>query len=862
MKKQLLTLALLAVAGTAGAQQLPNVGFEGGGKSSNGSTLQTSSGKLDANAGIFKTTCVAQTEDKSQGMRQRPGFEPIGWNGSNVNQFVVMEGSSPALVTEMQSEGRGHYVKLTNSYVGTNSIGATAPAYITLGTPWVHACSDTNHQDGGTYGGEDFKFRPDAIKGIYKRTNVSGKSENAHIIVYFWTGTFTSNIGKKSPGVISKEDVDRAIMGKPNAGTITGTGKLIASADYSFATTTNDDWQEIEVPIEWVDKTTVPAKMNVIISSADYWNRENIVSVSSDKENGSILEVDDVQFVYYHALSSISYNGTNISGFDENTTTYDLSSYDYDENKFAYVVKGVGASAVRNYNKETGVLTVTVNGNNVSADPTSKTIYTFQFKKAPTCTGKLTSLTVNGENVELSDDKQFYVVTGEHSANSISYVAEDGAYATVEETYDEVNHYSLISVTAPGIEDPTYYFVKFAKAGDQYLSNLFIGMGGMLDNLQQNVEIAKGDKENTIDLQLRNFTFKGTNMGDIFVYGIPYNPVDGSAKLHKELGVEDQFMIFGDAGASLYIPKLVLDGDLTNGKLNAVLNISWDQMSGQGGEDSYVPILVNVYSPSATSVDLSDANFKGAGAKITKILSSFNSTPIVYLPEGETVSAVSNVVVGTAASNLSLADGNDWGVTKDFTAAAVSYDRVFKTEADYVQSFVLPFGFTVPTGTTVAELSSVNGDNLVFKPVAETVANKPYLVVTTDGEFINNLTNVQVKATTGADLTTTVDGVSHIGSYTAQNVANVYGYANGKFVKANTGSVKPFRTYIKVTGAQAAPMAFGVNIEGTVTGINNATAAATAKEAIYNLQGVRVSGDLKHLTKGVYIVNGQKVVVK
>ena len=384
----------------------------------------------------------------------------------------------------------------------------------------------------------------------------------------------------------------------------------------------------------------------------------------------------------------------------------------------------------------------------------------------------------------------------------------------------------------------------------------------MLDNLQQNVEIAKGDKENTIDLQLRNFTFKGTNMGDIFVYGIPYNPVDGSAKLHKELGVEDQFMIFGDAGASLYIPKLVLDGDLTNGKLNAVLNISWDQKYGQGGEDSYVPILVNVYSPSATSVDLSDANFKGAGAKITKILSSFNSTPIVYLPEGETVSAVSNVVVGTAASNLSLADGNDWGVTKDFTAAAVSYDREFNTDANYVQSFVLPFGFTVPEGTTVAELSSVNGDNLVFKPVNETVANKPYLVVTTDGDFINKLTDVQVKATTGADLTTTVDGVSHIGSYTAQNVANVYGYTNGKFVKANTGSVKPFRTYVKVNGAQAAPMAFGVNIEGTVTDINNATAAATAKEAIYNLQGVRVSGDLKHLTKGVYIVNGQKVVVK
>ncbi len=234
---------------------------------------------------------------------------------------------------------------------------------------------------------------------------------------------------------------------------------------------------------------------------------------------------------------------------------------------------------------------------------------------------------------------------------------------------------------------------------------------------------------------------------------------------------------------------------------------------------------------------------------------------IFYLADGTTITG-NNIVSNKNASALVLTDNNAFNIPTDFTAAAVSYDRAFNTEDNYVQSFVLPFGFTVPTGTTVAELSSVNGDNLVFKPVAETVANKPYLVVTSDGEFISKLKNVQVKATTGADLTTTVKGVSHIGSYTAQNVADVYGYANGKFVKANTGSVKPFRTYVKVAGAQAAPMAFGVNIEGTVTGINNATTAATAKEAIYNLQGVRVSGDLKHLTKGVYIVNGQKVVVK
>lgn len=334
---------------------------------------------------------------------------------------------------------------------------------------------------------------------------------------------------------------------------------------------------------------------------------------------------------------------------------------------------------------------------------------------------------------------------------------------------------------------------------------------------------------------------------------MPYTEKNGVVDLYKEQTIT----IFGDASKDMGLIDLpvVLTGTLKDGKLTAKIDIIWGEY----------PITVDLVPLDATSLDLSSNAVYLEGTPLADMKADMtNSNLAIFLPEGtEGVDAnEKNVVVGTAASNLSLTDGNDWGVTKDFTAAAVSYDRVFKTEDNYVQSFVLPFGFTVPTGTTVAELSSVNGDNLVFKPVATTEANKPYLVVTKDADFINKLTNVQVKATTGADLTTTVDGVSHIGSYTAQNVEGVYGYANGKFVKANSGSVKPFRTYVKVVGAQAAPMAFGVNIEGTVTGINNATTAATAKEAIYNLQGVRVSGDLKHLTKGVYIVNGQKVVVK
>lgn len=738
------------------------------------------------------------------------------------------------------------------------------PGYFTLGKTWSTSVY-TSDKDGGTFGGISFKYKPDALKFYYKRS-CSGSNVRSSVIAYLWNGQTTQenvpgNITTGlSPTKTTMIDRDVNLLSKPfekGDKKFTNTSKIIAKIE-AYTTETPSYWTEWIIPFDYTKENVdeVPEKFNVIFAASDYFNSTNVTK-------GVTLCIDDVSLVYYKHLKSLTIDGTTPSTFvgddtQNNTNEVNIDALDkyYTEGLISATPAGAGAKVDETYNPNTHVCTLKV----TAGDGEVKN-YNIQF--GVPCTGKLSSLTVNGTAVELEDGKYYYVVTGDHTDSSVSYVKEDGNKATAAESYDADKHISTIKVTAPGAEDHTYY-VKFAKTGDKYMSNLFVGMGSLLAHPQQNVEIAKGDAANTIDLQLRDFKLSANDdpLGDIFVYGIPYNPVNGSATLHKELTKDDDFRIFGDAGSTFVLPRLVLDGDLTNGKLNVALTIAWD-MEGAGNEGGYVPILVKVYSPSATSVDLSDANFANAGAKASEILSSFEGSPIVYLPEGEDVDAnEKNVVVGTTASNLSLADGNDWGVTKDFTAAAVNYDRAFKTGTDYVQSFVLPFGFTVPTGTTVAELSSVNGDNLVFKPVTETVANKPYLVVTTDADFINKLTNVQVKATTGADLTTTVDGVSHIGSYTAQNVANVYGYANGKFVKANTGSVKPFRTYVKVAGDQAAPMAFGVNIEGTVTGINNATTAATAKEAIYNLQGVRVSGDLKHLTKGVYIVNGQKVVVK
>lgn len=723
------------------------------------------------------------------------------------------------------------------------------PGYMTLGTSWSTSNNTGGETDGGTFGGISFVNKPDALRFYYKRSH-TGTNTRSSVIAYLWNGKTSqekvpSDLGAQTKVTMVDRDVN--VLEKTSyaqGGNVTNNAKLIAKIEY-YTTETPAEWTECIIPFEYVKKNAAetPAKFNIIFAASDYFNSTNVT-------DGVTMYIDDVDLVYYHTLKSATYDGQAIENFAENTLSYDLSSQVYDEKKFAYTVKGIGAEVVKNYDEATGLLTVTVNGNNISDDATSKTVYTFQFKKV-NYTGVLSALSVNGKDIETFAEGRFhYTVVGDYTEGCVKATAK-GADDAVATNYDPATRIYSINVT--GGSKVNNYYVKFAKTTTDYKGKMSIAMGGSLLSAATSTVGITTPVDGKADFQLLGFSLGGSPIGDIFVTDVPYAEENGVVNLYKEQTIT----IFGDASEEMKLIDLpvVLTGTLKDGKLTANIGITWMGMA----------ITVDLVPLDATSLDLSSnvvsfVNTPLAGMKADMT----NSNLTIFLPEGtKGVDAnEKNVVVGTAANSLSLTDGNDWGVTKDFTAAAVSYDREFNTEDNYVQSFVLPFGFTVPTGTTVAELSSVNGDNLVFKPVAETVANKPYLVVTNDGEFINKLTNVEVKTTTGADLTTTVNGVSHIGSYTAQNVANVYGYTNGKFVKATNGSVKPFRTYVKVADAQAAPMAFGVNIEGTVTGINNATAAATAKEAIYNLQGVRVSGDLKHLTKGVYIVNGQKVVVK
>ena len=369
MKRMLGILSLAAACLPVCAQYLPNNTFADW-KTACGSTYQTS--KSTKNGG-------------PHGNIQRPGEEPSDWNGSNVKQMVYVPiigaqtGKSGDLVTKGDATDNGTIVKLTNTFVGVGKIGATAPAFINFGTPWVYAVSEVKKCDGGVYGGMELSsasatthYQPDAIKGEFKRA--ASTTENAHIISYFWQGTYNSKV--TATGTVSFNDVDRTVFNDVRTGSAAGT--LIAKCDHTFTSTANGDWETIEVPINYLATPTTgkALKINVIVSSADYWTRNKI------KKN-SLLEVKWVNFVYWHALSDLKWNGTTLSGFNENTTSYSVNEF-YDASKVSYTVKGRMATATKSYNAATGKLTITVN-NSVSGS----TSYTIQFLTEKTYTGTL-----------------------------------------------------------------------------------------------------------------------------------------------------------------------------------------------------------------------------------------------------------------------------------------------------------------------------------------------------------------------------------------------------------------------------------------------------------------------------------------
>lgn len=354
MKKlysMLLSAVVIASSSIVSAQQLPNVGFE-----------------------EWKTKCGStEAFGYSTGMRQRPGIEPADWNGSSVNQKVIITKEEELIFREQTYFASGaSSAVMKNIKVGAAGISSVAPGFLTFGTPWVYAVATLSKCDGGTYGGVAFSYKPDAITGKYMR--IDSNDENSYIIAYLWNGTFTSKVGEKGKPTVDRDNEIRGIFGKADA---TGDGKLVAKCDYGFKLSRPADlkvpeaWTEITVPLEYVEGAGEPTMMNVIISGGNYWDRGSL------KEKTTLL-ADDVKFVYYSRLKELKVNGVAVSGFSSDVYEYNMPGDLPTEDQVEAIVMGQSATKSVIFDKEKITLTITVT--NVDADFDGKTSHTYVFK--------------------------------------------------------------------------------------------------------------------------------------------------------------------------------------------------------------------------------------------------------------------------------------------------------------------------------------------------------------------------------------------------------------------------------------------------------------------------------------------------
>ena len=558
-------------------------------------------------------------------------------------------------------------------------------------------------------------------------------------------------------------------------------------------------WTKYTVPFTY-DQDVKPAKQYLL---ASFTTNPNPGESADD-----VLYIDDIYFVYNSELKELTYNGESVE--IPSNGTIDLSDQVYDATKLSYTLTGKGATAEPSYEEATAVLTLTVKGNDWSVNNDNQHVYTIQFAK-PAPASEVVGQYNRWISVTLDED----LIS--ESANNISLTEGDNGTVTFS-----LDYFTLV----PG--------------GDN--------MGPVAVPNAQLVYAADGSINITAPSQ------------DIAIPGLGGIPL--SIALSANMTADKKLT------ASLDIPAAqvkVTVGDIpfTTVEEGKVLKVT-GTVSALGASSVKGESTANV-------LDLTGATL-GEGLATDDFAAGAND--LFLIADGQTLDG-NNVIKDGVCDNFVLTDGQSFNAPEGFTAKQITYKRATAAstdEKDEVYTFVLPFTFTADkVNGTVYELTGVNDGVLDFTSLEgsmELRANRPYLVVSNGTQLLNaSAFSGEVVATD--DLTNEViGGVAMVGAYETTSVKSEgneswYGYnANGQFVKANTGTINPFRTAIKSTGSQSS---FALKLDGTVTGIVNLE-NPNAKVDVYTISGVCVrknvpaASALNGLSRGVYIVGGQKVV--
>lgn len=286
------------------------------------------------------------------------------------------------------------------------------------------------------------------------------------------------------------------------------------------------------------------------------------------------------------------------------------------------------------------------------------------------------------------------------------------------------------------------------------------------------------------------------------------------------------------------------NGDESNGK------ITISQVYLTAGNNIVAPVSESIISGEEALSDATVTCFDVTALSSSGIsFNAANPNALFIAKEGQ-LTNTKNVIVNGVCANLELTDQKPFQAPAAFTATSAKFTKTVG-DAGY-GTMMIPFDASVPEGVEAYDITSSTGDVLTTTQQRSVTANKPVMLKNA-GTFEFTASNAAVAATPAdAQVNGLLKGVY---ADTAVPTENTYVLqkqgTDVNFYKAVSGmTINPFRAYL-TTSSGAARLTFDFD---EVTGIKTIETTGNAK--VYNLQGVRVDNP----TKGLYIVNGKKVI--
>ena len=354
MKKSFLTLAMAAICGSGMAQyQLPNSDFEEG-------FVVGFNGKH-----------LIYTENKTV-----TTTEPLNWHGfptlNGTKEMIYITGRAQGDKlrdsddTRPNSKGtKSVYIKTT--YVGLGKINQLANGVMTSGR--VNSSSSTpddpannyNYSPGGSYTAnknQNKNFNPD----------FSGKPDSMKV----WVKFVAKDATKKSEfpyasvnAVLHNSNKYQDPEGKTDYSNV----KIAGASDLKIGEKGYDKWTELTIPFEYYHtaKEDEPAYMLVSFSTN---------TKPGKGTDGDMLFIDDLEFIYNSELETATYDNVSL---DFSTSNQVNINKVYDPALLKVTSNGEGATISRNYDAATGLLTITIKGNDISENESNYHTYKIQF---------------------------------------------------------------------------------------------------------------------------------------------------------------------------------------------------------------------------------------------------------------------------------------------------------------------------------------------------------------------------------------------------------------------------------------------------------------------------------------------------